>query len=271
MATAGFLAHVNRLRKAKRLLAAFSGARILEGAVKLSGESYARSLSRDSWLGQRNGHTLAVQVFDCLVYGPIEFGDTSERLMSEVVGLQVVPDDLDVVQFGSIFRQPFNGQPVCSGGNGGTRKLADVDRPIVLDQHDRLARSAWHRAVKRVDLLEMRHEIAAALGRTRMHNEFARNMIKRAQHGYFLGLARGRHTQIGATFGPCSGETGMRQRFALIAIKQNDVAGSGLLLAQLQTQTYPIDLAGNLPPFQRVPRPPVTELFFATPWTVASG
>ena len=57
-------------------------------------------------------------------------------------------------------------------------------------------------------------------------------------------------------------EIGMRQRLALIAIKQNDVAGRGLLLAQLQTQTDPIDLAGDLPPFQCVPRPPVTELFF---------
>ena len=54
----------------------------------------------------------------------------------------------------------------------------------------------------------------------------------------------------------------MRQRLALIAIKQNDVAGRGLLLAQLQTQTDPIDLAGDLPPFQCAPRPPVTELFF---------
>jgi hypothetical protein len=63
----------------------------------------------------------------------------------------------------------------------------------------------------------------------------------------------------------------MRQRLTLIAIEKHDVAGFGLLLAQLQTQAYPIDLAGNLPSFQRVPRPPGTGLFFATPWTVASG
>jgi hypothetical protein len=104
-----------------------------------------------------------------------------------------------------------------------------------------------------------------------MHNQFVRDMIKRAQYRHFLGLAWCRHAQIGAGFCPCPGEVGMRQRLAFIAIKQNDVAGRGLLLAQLQTQAYPIDLAGNLPPFQRVPRPPVTELFFAAPWTVASG
>ena len=54
----------------------------------------------------------------------------------------------------------------------------------------------------------------------------------------------------------------MRQRFALVAIEQNDVAGFGLLLAQLQAQADALDLVGDLAPFQRVSRPPVTELFF---------
>src|SRR5277367_466270 len=137
-----------------------------------------------------------------------------------------------------------------------------MDRPVVLDQHDRLARSSRHGAIKSIELLEMRHEVAAALGRTGMHNQFVSDMIKRAQHRHLFGLTRSRHAQIGAGFCPCSGKIGMRQRLALIAIKQNDVTGCGLLLAQLQTQANPIDLAGNLPPFQRVPRPPVAELFF---------
>ena len=146
-----------------------------------------------------------------------------------------------------------------------------MDQPVVLDQHDWLGRAPGHRAIKSVDLLQMGYEVAAAFGRAGMHNQFVCDMIKRAQHCHFLGLAGSRHTQIGAGFRPRSGEIGVRQRLALIAIKQNDVAGLGLLFAQLQAQAYPIDLAGNLPPFQRVPRPPVTELFFATPWTVASG
>ena len=108
----------------------------------------------------------------------------------------------------------------------------------------------------------MRHEVAAALGRAGMDDELARDMIERAQHRDLLGLARRRHAQVGAGFRPCSGEIGMRQRLALIAIEKNDVAGFGLLLAQLQAQADPIDLAGDLPPFQRVPRPPVAELFF---------
>ena len=54
----------------------------------------------------------------------------------------------------------------------------------------------------------------------------------------------------------------MRQRLALVAIEQNDVAGFGLLLAQLQAQAHPFDLACGLASLQRVPRPPPAELFF---------
>ena len=53
----------------------------------------------------------------------------------------------------------------------------------------------------------------------------------------------------------------MRQRLALIAIEQDDIAGFGLLLAQPQTQADPFDLGGTLPPLQRVPRTPPVELF----------
>src|SRR5208337_1482815 len=48
----------------------------------------------------------------------------------------------------------------------------------------------------------------------------------------------------------------------LVAIEQNDVAGFGLLLAQLQTQADPVHLAGCLASLQRVPRAPPAELFF---------
>ena len=63
----------------------------------------------------------------------------------------------------------------------------------------------------------------------------------------------------------------MRQRFAFVAVKQNDVARFGLPLAQLQAQSDPFYFVDNLPAFQRVPGPPPAELFFATLLTVASG
>ena len=87
-------------------------------------------LSRDSWLGQRNNCPLAVQVFDRLVNGAIEIGHAGECLMRQVVPLQIVPDDLDVVQFGRIFRQPFDRQPVCAGGEGGRESLLTWIGPL---------------------------------------------------------------------------------------------------------------------------------------------
>lgn len=39
----------------------------------------------------------------------------------------------------------------------------------------------------------------------------------------------------------------MRQRLALVAVKQHNVASFGLLLAQLQAQAHTFDLDRNLP------------------------
>ena len=122
-----------------------------------------------------------------------------------------------------------------------------------------------------IELLEMGHEVAAALGRTGMDDELARDVIERTQHRHLLGLSGRRHAQVGARLRPRPGKIGMRQRLALVAIEQHDIAGFGLTLAQLQAQADAVDLAGDLASLQRVPGPPPAELFFATPWTIASG
>ncbi len=108
----------------------------------------------------------------------IERADVGEGLMSEVMGLEIVPDDLDVVEFGRIFGQPLNGKPVCPGGQGRARELADMDWSIVLDQHDRFGSPARHRTVVLVQLLEMRHEVAASFGWARVDDELTRNVIE---------------------------------------------------------------------------------------------
>ena len=64
-----------------------------------------------------------------------------EGLVGEVMGLKIAPDRLDFIEFGGVFRQPLDGEPVCAGGQGGERPFAGVDRTIVLDQHDRLGLS----------------------------------------------------------------------------------------------------------------------------------
>jgi hypothetical protein len=51
----------------------------------------------------------------------------------------------------------------------------------------------------------------------------------------------------------------MCQRLALVGEQENDVAGLGLGLTQLEAQADAIDLVRDLPTFQRVPRPPKSE------------
>ena len=104
-----------------------------------------------------------------------------------------------------------------------------------------------------------------------MHNEPACEVIERAHHGHFLGLPRRRHTQIGAAFGPCTRQIGMRQRLALVAVKQHDVTGLCLGLAQLKPEPNALDLSRDLPPLQRVPWPPPPEVFFRSAFESCDG
>jgi hypothetical protein len=87
---------------------------------------------------------------------------------------------------------------VCPGGERGAGKLADVDRSIVLDQHDRSGWPSGHGTVEAIELLEMRHEIGAAFGRAGVDNELARDVIERIQHGHFLCLSWCWNAQVGA-------------------------------------------------------------------------
>ena len=45
------------------------------------------ALSRDSWVGQRNGHAFAVKVADGGVNGVVEFDDVSEGLVGQLIRL----------------------------------------------------------------------------------------------------------------------------------------------------------------------------------------
>src|ERR1700731_4499543 len=67
--------------------------------------------------------------------------------MGEVMRLEVVPDDFDVVELWGVFGQPLDGEPVRASREGRERELTDVDRPIVLDQHDRLGGLRWTHSV----------------------------------------------------------------------------------------------------------------------------
>ena len=44
--------------------------------------------------------------------GTVEGVGVSEGLVGQMVRLEIAPDDLDVVELGRVFRQPFDGKPV---------------------------------------------------------------------------------------------------------------------------------------------------------------
>ena len=64
----------------------------------------------------------------------VECCDIGEGLMGEVMRFEVAPDEFNVVEFGSVFAQPLDCEPVRPGREGRERELADMDRPVVLDQ-----------------------------------------------------------------------------------------------------------------------------------------
>ena len=112
-----------------------------------------------------------------------------------------------------------------------------------------------------VELFQVGDEVTGPLGGARVDEQLARDMIERANHRDLFGLSRSRHAQVGAALGPGARQIRMRQGLAFVAIKQNDVAGLGLGLAQLEAQPHAVDLAGHLAAFQRVPGPPPAEVF----------
>jgi hypothetical protein len=103
-----------------------------------------------------------------------------------------------------------------------------------------------------------------------MHDEFAGHVIERAQNRDLFCLAWRGNAQIRTRLCPCAGEVRVRQRLALVAVEQNDVASCGLLFEKLEAQTDPLDFGRDLTALQRVPGSPPAELFFEGPWTVAS-
>src|SRR3954470_10358216 len=100
------------------------------------------ALSSNSVVGQRTAVPLGVELSNRFVDGAVEVIRTVERLMSEVMSLQVAPETLDVVQLRSIFRQPLDGEPVGALGERGAACLAGVDRAVVQDEHEGLDRDA---------------------------------------------------------------------------------------------------------------------------------
>ncbi len=87
--------------------------------------------------------------------GLIERVGIDEGLVGEIMRLEIAPDGFDVIQLRGVFGQPFDGEPVGTGGQGGSRDLAGVNWSVVLDQHHWLGGLTGLGAVDPIELFEV--------------------------------------------------------------------------------------------------------------------
>ena len=64
------------------------------------------------------GVSFAIELHNSFMDVAVEIIRTIERLMSEVMTLQIAPENLDVVELRRVFRQPLNPEPVGAFGEG---------------------------------------------------------------------------------------------------------------------------------------------------------
>lgn len=93
----------------------------------------------------------------------VELVNGAESLAGEEMAFEVAPGALNIVEFGSVFWQPLDGQP-WSFVEGGAAELAGMDWSVVEHQHDRLFEMPGSWATERVELFGQSDEIAATLG-----------------------------------------------------------------------------------------------------------
>ena len=67
--------------------------------------------------------SFGIELHDSFVDGTIKVVRAGEGLVSEVMPLQVAPDPFNVVQLGSVFRQPLDREPVGALGERRTGPL----------------------------------------------------------------------------------------------------------------------------------------------------
>src|SRR5919112_5971017 len=94
---------------------------------------------------------LVVEAGDSVRDGAGESVGIGEDVIGELMLLEVAPASLDVVQFGGVFGQPFEGEPGALGEGAGCQ-LAAVDRPVVENRNERPG--AFGGAVGSTELVE---------------------------------------------------------------------------------------------------------------------
>src|SRR3954451_23596971 len=114
------------------------------------------------------GLPLVVEAGDSVRDGVGESIGIGEGSVGELMLLEVAPASFDVVQFGGVFRQPFEGEPGALGERAGCQ-LAAVDRPVVENRDQ--GPGTFGGAVYGAELVEQGEEVGGALGGADMNEK----------------------------------------------------------------------------------------------------
>jgi len=176
-----------------------------------------------------------------------------EGSVGELMLLEVAPASLDVVQFGSVFRQPFEGEPGALGERL-CGQLAGVDRPVVenCDQGP----GSFGGAVGGAELVEQGDKVGGTLGGAGMHEKLTAHRIKGAEHRPLFRLAGRLDAQIRSAPGPAARQIRVRERLGFIEEHQVDRLCCRLGFQIGKALTAGLDRGYILAPFEGVPRPP---------------
>ena len=230
-------------------------------------------LSNDSRLDQRLSRWAVVYGGYGLMDGAFQVICVGEGLVSQLALFHLTPDNLDVVQFGSVLGQPLGREPMVASFERRRGGLAPMDRTVVEYDHDGFCgQGARLWTVELVQLLKMSNEVSAALGAARMDNQRPPLPVPAAHHGDFGCLTGCRNAQVRALLGPSSGEVGVGQSLALVGEQQDDVAGLSLSFQKFDPKAAAINRISVLASLQSVPRATESKTpFFAAPPTAARG
>src|SRR3954447_17607419 len=111
---------------------------------------------------------LVVEAIDGAMDCTLKSVRIGESAVGELMLLEVAPASFDIVQFGGVFRQPFEGEPRARGEGAGCQ-LAAMDRPVIEHRDQRTG--AFGGAVGGTELVEQGKEVGGALGGAGMHEK----------------------------------------------------------------------------------------------------
>src|ERR687884_70840 len=120
------------------------------------------------------GLSLVVETGDSIGDGAFESVGIGEGVVGELMLLEVAPASFDVVEFGSVFRQPFEGEPRARGERL-CCQLAGMDRPVVENRDQ--GPGAFGGAVGGAELVEQGDKVGGTLGGAGMHEKLTAHRI----------------------------------------------------------------------------------------------